>query len=85
MRFMKTGSIRNKVFVGLLLITLLVVFSMALMMRFGIDRGFDRYKKSQEYRFNQKIIQMLAEHHQAEGSWDTLKNDPDTWKQLPRR
>jgi len=79
---MKTGSIRNKVFVGLLLITLLVVFSMALMMRFGIDRGFDRYKKSQEYRFNQKIIQMLAEHHQAEGSWDTLKNDPDTWKEM---
>ncbi|MFC3195140.1 ATP-binding protein [Marinicella sediminis] len=79
---MKTGSIRNKIFVLLLMITLLVVFSMALMMRFGIDRGFDRYKKSQEYRFNQKTIQLLADHYSTEGSWDTLRNDPAAWKEM---
>jgi len=82
MPVMKTGSIRNKVFVVLLVITLLVVFLMALMMLFGIDRGFDRYKKSQEYRFNQKIIEMLQVHYENEGSWETLKNDPAAWKEL---
>lgn len=79
---MKTGSIKKKVFVGLLLITLLVVFAMALMMRFGVDRGFDRYKKSQEYRFNQKILHMLSNHYETEGGWDTLKNDPSAWKEM---
>ncbi len=79
---MRTGSIKNKVFVGLLMITLLVVFAMALMMLFGIDRGFDRYKKSQEYRFNQKILEMLSKHYQAEGSWDTLRNERAAWKEL---
>ena len=82
MPLMKTGSIRNKIFVVLLVITLLVVFLMALMMLFGIDRGFDRYKKSQEYRFNQKIIEMLQLHYENEGSWETLKNDPAAWKEL---
>ncbi|MCB1582967.1 MAG: HAMP domain-containing protein [Xanthomonadales bacterium] len=79
---MKTGSIKKKVFIGLLLITLLVVFTMALMMQFGIDRGFDRYKKSQEYRFNQKILYMLAHHYAVEGNWDTLRNDPAMWKEM---
>jgi len=79
---MKVGSIKNKVFVVLLMITFLVVFAMAFMMRFGIDRGFDRYKKSQEYRFNQKILQILSIHYAEQGSWDTLKNNPAEWKEL---
>ncbi|WP_223786856.1 ATP-binding protein [Marinicella meishanensis] len=64
------------------MITLLVVFCMALMMLFGIDRGFDRYKKSQEYRFNQNVIQLLGEHHRTVGNWDTLRADPDLWKEM---
>ena len=79
---MKTGSIKTKVFAGLLTITFLVVITMALMMRFGIDRGFDRYKKSQEYRFNQKILQMLSMHYEAERGWDTLRKDPSMWKEM---
>lgn len=79
---MNTGSIKTKVFVGLLTITLLVVIVMALMMRYGIDRGFDRYKKTQEYRFNQKILEMLSHHYTNHGDWNTLRNDSAAWKEL---
>ncbi len=79
---MNTGSIKTKVFVGLLTITLLVVIVMALMMQFGIDRGFDRYKKSQEYRFNQKILEVLSYHYQDHGGWGALRNEPSIWKEL---
>jgi len=75
-------SITWKLLLLVLFIAVLAVLSMAFSMRFGFDRGLDRYQKAIEQQFNDNLITRLRTYYNENGGWDALRGDRDVWFNL---
>lgn len=66
----------------LLTITVVVVLSMSLLMKFGFNQGFTQYKKSLEKELNSRMIKSLETYYYVEKSWQGFSEDPGVWHEL---
>jgi two-component system sensor histidine kinase BaeS len=75
-------NIRSKVFLLLLVQSLLVVFAFSLLVGWSFDKGFAEYMNS----FNDQRAQIFADNLQAEyaksGNWQALQSNHGRWAEL---
>ena len=72
-------SITWKLLLLVLFIAVLAVLSMAFSMRYGFDRGLDRYQQAIEQQFNDNLIKSLQTYYQENDGWQALRGDRDAW------
>jgi len=79
---MRIKSIQTKVFLMLLALTLAVVLVMSFMMRHGVERQFNIYKKKLDDDLNLRVVGSLQELYSNELSWQSLQDNPRLWGNL---
>lgn len=77
-------SIKHKLFITLLLITLLVVTGMYGFMYWSFERGFVRLAEERRQAMVDNIVARLTAEYSRTGSWDGLRQNPSFWRQLLR-
>lgn len=77
-------SIRLKLFIAILLTTLLVVAGMYLFMRWSLDRGFNEFIETRQHARIEQLIQRLTDNYSQSGSWESLAKNKRQWMQLLR-
>ena len=75
-------SITWKLLLLVLFVAVIAVLSMALSMRYGFNRGLDRYQKAIEQQFNDNLVTRLAEYYQGNNGWEQLRGDREAWFEL---
>lgn len=82
---MRGVSIKIKVFLLLLLISLLLISVMAVLMQIGVNRGFEQYKQSVEQAFNHQVVKTLEWFYRKNHNWERLRDNPQYWYHLLNR
>ena len=80
---MKLG-IKYKLFFTMLAGSCVLVFCMVAFMQWSFDRGFLRYLNRVEGERLESLAGILETLYQKEGSWDFLRDDTGTWRQILR-
>lgn len=78
---MKVG-IKQRLFLVILAASVLSVISMFMVLQWSLDRGFLRYANSLEQSRLASLVETLEKSYAREGSWDFLKQVPDSWHRL---
>ena len=79
---MPIKSIKSKILLILLSLSALVVVSSALLMKYGVNQGFSKYKKGLEKELNDKVEASLEAYYESENSWQALVIEPRNWHEL---
>jgi two-component system, OmpR family, sensor histidine kinase BaeS len=77
-------TIKYKLFLTLLLTTIVVVASMVFLVKWSFERGFLEYVNRVEQEMHNNLVTNLADAYKGKGSWDFLKEDPRQWKDIHR-
>lgn len=72
-------SIRVKLFLTLLLTTLLVVAGMYCFMRVSFERGFMGFVESRQQKHLDHLVAALTEHYENHQGWQSLSNNKKKW------
>lgn len=72
-------SITYRLFLSILGATSLAIFSLFLIVRWNIDRGFYEYLKNLDQSRLEQMTGSLEEAYTEHGNWDFLRNDPRSW------
>ncbi len=72
-------SIRVKLFLTLLLTTMLVVAGMYCFMRVSFERGFMAFVESRQQKHLEHLVAALTEHYESHQNWRSLSNDKKKW------
>lgn len=78
---MKIG-ITNRLFLGMLAATTIVILCMWLIMQWSISSGFLRYVNTQDLQRLSLLGQVLEASYAEHGSWDFLQDDQGGWMQI---
>jgi two-component system, OmpR family, sensor histidine kinase BaeS len=77
-------TIKYKLFLSLLLTTVVVVASMVFLVKWSFERGFLEYVNRVEREMHNNLVGNLADAYKGNGNWDFLKEDPRQWKEIHR-
>jgi len=72
-------GIRAKLFLAFLLLTLLIIISMMLFMRWSIQNGFIEYVENRQEQSIQRIANELIDIYASDNSWNSLRHDKRLW------
>ena len=75
-------TIKTKVFIILILLTVVMIVGMALNMHIGFNKGFFNYRKALDKQFNDNVVNTLESYYQENGSWDDLRENKRLWHDL---
>ncbi len=75
-------TITHKLFLTLLLTSIVVVTGMYLIMQWSFDRGFVRYMEAREQQTLATTVEQLATIYEEDGGWQKLRDDPERWVRL---
>lgn len=75
-------TITRKLFLTLLLTSLVLVSGMYAFMQWSFDHGFIRYVEQREQQVIDGLVEELALVHAADGGWEALAASPHRWLQL---
>lgn len=75
-------SIRFKLFLTLLLTTLLVVAGMYAFMRWSLDRGFAEFLEKRQQEHLSTLLENLENHYTADPGWERLAGNKRQWLDL---
>lgn len=78
---MKIG-ITNRLFLGMLAATTIVILCLWLIMQWSINSGFLRYVNTQDVQRLSLLGQILEANYAEQGSWDFLRDDQGSWTQI---
>lgn len=79
---MRVNSIKIKVFLLLLSITLSMVLLLVFAVSQGFDRGFNQYKQSLHAEINEHIMDQLQRHYRQYGNWQVFADNRVAWGRL---
>ncbi len=79
---MPIKSIKSKILFLLLSLSVLMVLTMALLMKFGVDKGFSKYREGLEQELNESMVRSLEAHYAEQLSWQEFLNDSKNWHKL---
>jgi two-component system, OmpR family, sensor histidine kinase BaeS len=77
-------TIKYKLFLTLLLATIVVVASMVSLTKWSFERGFLEYVNTVEREVHANLVNNLAEAYKENGSWDFIRDNPRQWKEIRR-
>lgn len=78
-------TIQRKVFLAIFALATTLVVVLALVMRWNLEQGFERYTSAAELARLDWLIRNLESEYSAHGSWEFLRQSPEkTWRQLSR-
>jgi two-component system, OmpR family, sensor histidine kinase BaeS len=77
-------TIKYKLFLTLLLTTIVVVASMVFLVKWSFERGFLEYVNRVEQEMHDNLVTNLAEAYKGNTSWDFLRENPRQWKDIHR-
>lgn len=77
-------SIRYKLFLTLLLTTLVVVAGMYIFMQWSFERGFIRFVETQQQERIKRLIARLTDEYSRDKEWYLLRNNKRRWMQILR-
>ncbi|HBD07584.1 MAG TPA: hypothetical protein DCZ69_04935 [Syntrophobacteraceae bacterium] len=75
---------RHKVFLTLLLNSLLIVVSSLLIARYFAFRHFERYMNQMDMERLGELAELLSEEYRKSQSWDSILEDPGHWHAITR-
>jgi two-component system sensor histidine kinase BaeS len=75
-------SIRFKLFLTLLLTTLLVVSGMYAFMRWSLDRGFAEFVEKRQREHMEALLENLGEYYATDPDWQRLTGNKRKWLEL---
>ena len=75
-------SIKYKVLLTLVLVTIGAVLAMGLMVKWSFDRGFLRYVTAIEQATHQGLVDALAGEYRHSGGWERLRQNPRRFQEL---
>jgi two-component system sensor histidine kinase BaeS len=78
-RFSMNLKFRHKVFLALLLNSLIVVVCMILIGRYFSERHFEEYISKVEAETVTKLLEALSQEYRRSGNWDSVRQDPGLW------
>ncbi len=77
-------TIKYKLFLTLLLATVVVVAGMVFLVKWSFERGFLEYVNKVEQEMHYNLVNNLADAYKENGSWDFLREDPRQWRKIHR-
>ncbi|MGB5600472.1 MAG: ATP-binding protein [Thiothrix litoralis] len=75
-------NIFPKLFLAMLLATLMVVLVMVVFMNWSFRTGFTAYHHAEELDKVQELAEVLGTEFATHNSWDFLRDDPQQWEKL---
>ncbi len=75
-------SIKSKILFLLLSLSAVVVLTMVLLMKFGVNQGFSKYKQGLEKQLNDRMVVALEAHYAEQMSWQDFLIEPRNWHEL---
>ena len=75
-------SIRFKLFLTLLLTTVIVVAGMYAFMRWSLNRGFSEFVETRQQEHIESLVEGLGEYYAADPGWQKLRGDKRKWMEL---
>jgi two-component system sensor histidine kinase BaeS len=72
-------SIRVKIFLTLLLTTMVVTIGMYGFMRFSFERGFMSFVESRQQKHIENVLAALTDYFESHQEWHSLSNDKKKW------
>jgi len=77
-------TIKYKLFLTLLLVTVAVVATMVFLVKWSFERGFLEYVNKVEEEIHNNLVSNLAAAYRENGSWEFIREDPRRWKEIRR-
>ncbi len=77
-------TIKYKLFLTLLLATVIVVVAMVFLVKWSFERGFLEYVNKVEQEIHGNLVSNLSEAYQENGSWEFIRENPRYWKEIHR-
>ncbi len=77
-------TIKYKLFLTLLLVTVVVVGSMVFLIKWRFESGFLDYVNKIELEIHNNLVSHLGKAYKENGSWDFLRENPQLWKKIHR-
>lgn len=78
-------SIHKKLLLTFITFSAVLIVSMALLMKWSFQRGFNKYILEQDIQTLQEITPELAQYYERHNGWGRLQNDPRAFIRLLRR
>ena len=75
-------SIKFKVLLILVLLTVVMIVGMAISTQIGFKKGFFNYRKALDKQFNDNVVLTLENYYQDHGNWNELKDNNRLWRDL---
>lgn len=75
-------NIFPKLFLAMLLATIMVVLVMVVFMNWSFRTGFTAYHHAEELDKVQELAEALGTEFATHNSWDFLRDDPQQWEKL---
>ncbi len=75
-------SIRFKLFLTLLLTTIVVVTSMHAFMRWSLNRGFSEFVERRQSEHIEMLVEGLSQYYSGDPDWQRLAGDKRKWMEL---
>ena len=79
---MYTFSIKSKVLILLLILTIIMIVGMALNIQSGFNQGFFNYRKAVDNQFNKSLVKTLEKYFFENNNWDELEYNRKLWHEL---
>ncbi|MFT7683586.1 MAG: two-component system sensor histidine kinase BaeS [Moritella dasanensis] len=77
-------TIFHKLFISLILISMLMMVSMALLINNSFQNGFQSYLNQSEVERIENMAENISDYYSAEQGWRKLQQQPELWRQLLR-
>ena len=78
-------TIQRRVFLATLVLATVLVLLLALVMRWNLVQGFERYTTAAESARLDGLIRNLESEYALHGNWDFVRADPErVWRRLSR-
>ena len=77
-------TIKYKLFLTLLLATVIVVVVMVFLVKWSFERGFLDYVNKVEQEIHSNLVSNLSETYQENGSWEFIRENPRQWEEIHR-
>ena len=77
-------TIKYKLFLTLLLATVVVVAAMVFLIKWSFERGFLEYVNKIEQEVHKNLVTNLADAYRENGSWEFLRENPRQWWKITR-
>ena len=77
-------TISRKLFLALIVVSLVILLMSAVFGQLSFQRGFHAYLTAQEAPVIAEITQLLREEHATNQGWGVLRQDPERWRMILR-